>query len=111
MLAPFSQEESADYLRQRLQLIGISHSLAPIQLLQLHQLAKGNPGYLNMLVNKALNKGSFVQQSGLPWLHIATTIIVVAVLAGIWLMNDEPSQLALQNEVAVSYTHLRAHET
>ena len=76
VLAPFSQEESADYLRQRLQLIGISHSLAPIQLLQLHQLAKGNPGYLNMLVNKALNKGSFGQQSGLPWLHIATTIIV-----------------------------------
>ena len=101
MLAPFSQEESADYLRQRLQLIGISHSLAPIQLLQLHQLAKGNPGYLNMLVNKALNKGSFGQQSGLPWLHIATTIIVVVVLAGIWLMNDEPSQLALQNEVDV----------
>ena len=101
VLAPFSQEESADYLRQRLQLIGISHSLAPIQLLQLHQLAKGNPGYLNMLVNKALNKGSFGQQSGLPWLHIATTIIVVAVLAGIWLMNDEPSQLALQNEVDV----------
>ena len=101
VLAPFSQEESADYLRQRLQLIGISHSLAPIQLLQLHQLAKGNPGYLNMLVNKALNKGSFGQQSGLPWLHIATTIIVVVVLAGIWLMNDEPSQLALQNEVDV----------
>ena len=101
VLAPFSQEESADYLRQRLQLIGISHSLAPIQLLQLHQLAKGNPGYLNMLVNKALNKGSFGQQSGLPWLHIATTIIVVVVLAGIWLMNDEPTQLALQNEVDV----------
>ena len=101
VLAPFSQEESADYLRQRLQLIGISHSLAPIQLLQLHQLAKGNPGYLNMLVNKALNKGSFGQQSGLPWLHIATTIIVVAVLAGIWLMNDEPAQMVLQNEVVV----------
>ena len=101
VLSPFSQEESADYLRQRLQLIGISHSLAPIQLLQLHQLAKGNPGYLNMLVNKALNKGSFGQQSGLPWLHIATTIIVVVVLAGIWLMNDEPSQLAFQNEVDV----------
>ncbi|HAW16973.1 MAG: SPOR domain-containing protein [Oceanospirillaceae bacterium] len=101
VLAPFSQEESADYLRQRLQLIGISHSLAPIQLLQLHQLAKGNPGYLNMLVNKALNKGSFGQQSGLPWLHIATTTIVVAVLASIWLMNDEPTKLVLQNEVDV----------
>jgi len=87
VLAPFSQEESADYLRQRLQRIGINHGLAPIQLLQLHQLAKGNPGYLNMLANKALNKGGFVQQAGLPLLHIAATIVVVCILAGIWLIN------------------------
>ncbi|MFT7178408.1 MAG: DamX protein, partial [Oceanospirillaceae bacterium] len=87
VLAPFSQEESADYLRQRLQCIGLNHGLAPIQLLQLHQLAKGNPGYLNMLANKALNKGGFVQQTGLPLLHIAATVVVVAILAAIWLLN------------------------
>jgi len=87
VLAPFSQEESADYLRQRLQRIGLNHGLAPIQLLQLHQLAQGNPGYLNMLANKALNKGGFVQQAGLPWLHILATIVVVLILAGIWLTN------------------------
>ena len=87
VLAPFSQEESADYVRQRLERIGINHGLAPIQLLQLHQLANGNPGYLNMLANRALNKGGLVQQTGLPWLHIAATIIVVALLAGVWLMN------------------------
>jgi DamX protein len=87
VLAPFSQEESADYLRQRLQRIGINHGLAPIQLLQLHRLAKGNPGYLNMLANKALNKGGFVQQAGLPLLHIAATVVVVCILAGIWLIN------------------------
>jgi len=86
-LAPFSQEESADYLRQRLQHIGLTHGLAPIQLLQLHQLAKGNPGYLNMLANKALNKGGFVQQQGLPWLHIVATTLVVLILASIWLTN------------------------
>jgi len=87
-LAPFSQEESADYLRQRLQLIGLNQGLAPIQLLQLHQLAKGNPGYLNMLANKALNKGGFVQQQGLPWLHILATALVVVILASIWLTNQ-----------------------
>jgi len=89
VLAPFSQEESADYLRQRLQRIGIAQGqgLAPIQLLQLHHLAKGQPGHLNMLANKALAKGGFVQQAGLPLLHIAGTIFVVLVLAGIWLFN------------------------
>ena len=102
VLAPFSQEESADYLRQRLQRIGINHGLAPIQLLQLHQLAKGNPGYLNMLANKALNKGGFVQQAGLPLLHIAATIVVVCLLAGIWLINYfsanavEPASVVIQ---------------
>jgi DamX protein len=99
VLAPFSQEESADYLRQRLQRIGLNHALAPIQLLQLHQLAKGSPGYLNMLANKALNKGGFVQQTGLPLLHIGATIIVVAILAGIWLVNDSPVNLAGQDDV------------
>ena len=102
VLAPFSQEESADYLRQRLQRIGINHGLAPKQLLQLHQLAKGNPGYLNMLANKALNKGGFVQQAGLPLLHIAATIVVVCLLAGIWLINYfsvnavEPASVVIQ---------------
>ena len=100
VLAPFSQEESADYLRQRLQRIGINHGLAPIQLLQLHQLAKGNPGYLNMLANKALNKGGFVQQPGLPLLHIFATVIVVSILAGIWLINDFSANTAGQNNVA-----------
>jgi len=90
VLAPFSQEESADYLRQRLQRIGIAQGqgLAPIQLLQLHQLAKGNPGYLNMLANKALSKGGFVQQTGLPLLHIGATLLVVLLLAGVWLFNN-----------------------
>jgi DamX protein len=89
VLAPFSQEESADYLRQRLQIMGIAQGqgLAPIQLLQLHQLAQGNPGYLNMLANKALHKGGFVQQTGLPIMHIAATIMVVCLLAGIWVFN------------------------
>lgn len=89
VLAPFSQEESADYLRQRLQIMGIAQGqgLAPIQLLQLHQLAQGNPGYLNMLANKALHKGGFVQQTGLPIMHIAATIVVVCLLAGIWVFN------------------------
>ena len=90
VLAPFSQEESADYLRQRLQRIGIAQGqgLAPIQLLQLHQLAKGNPGYLNMLANKALFKGGFVQQMGLPLLHIGATLLVVLLLVGVWLFNN-----------------------
>jgi len=89
VLAPFSQEESADYLRQRLQIMGIAQGqgLAPIQLLQLHQLAQGNPGYLNMLANKALHKGGFVQQTGLPIMHIVATIVVVCLLAGIWVFN------------------------
>jgi DamX protein len=99
VLAPFSQEESADYLRQRLQLIGLNHGLAPIQLLQLHQLAKGNPGYLNMLANKALNKGGFVQQTGLPLLHIAATVVVVAILAAIWLLNYFSDNNAVANKV------------
>jgi DamX protein len=99
VLAPFSQEESADYLRQRLQRIGLNHGFAPIQLLQLHQLAKGNPGYLNMLANKALSKGGFVQQTGLPLLHIAATVVVVAILAAIWLLNYFSNNNALTNEV------------
>ena len=99
VLAPFSQEESADYLRQRLQLIGLNHGLAPIQLLQLHQLAKGNPGYLNMLVNKALNKGGLVQQTGLPLLHIAATVVVVAILAAIWLLNYFSDNNTVANKV------------
>ena len=99
VLAPFSQEESADYLRQRLQLIGISHGLAPIQLLQLHQLAKGNPGYLNMLANKAINKGGFVQQAGLPLLHIGATTLVLVVLAGIWLFNYVSANVLEQRHV------------
>ena len=98
VLAPFNQEESAEYLRQRLQRIGLNHALAPIQLLQLHQLAKGNPGYLNMLANKALNKGGLVQQTGLPFWHIGATIIVVAVLAGIWWVNNAAVKARLQNE-------------
>ncbi len=105
VLAPFSQEESADYLRQRLHCIGINHGLAPIQLLQLHQLANGNPGYLNMLANKALNKGGLVQQTGLPLLHIAATIIVVCLLAGVWLMNNwsanPAEQAVMEPELAV----------
>jgi DamX protein len=99
VLAPFSQEESADYLRQRLQIMGLNHGLAPIQLLQLHQLAKGNPGYLNMLANKALNKGGFVQQTGLPLLHIAATAVVVAILAAIWLLNYFSDNNAVANNV------------
>ena len=99
VLAPFSQEESADYLRQRLQRIGLNHGLAPIQLLQLHQLAKGNPGYLNMLANKALNKGGFVQQTGLPWLHIAATVVVVAILVAIWLLNYFSDNNTVANKV------------
>lgn len=87
VLAPFNQEESAEYLRQRLLRMGVSQGLAPIQLLQLHQLAKGNPGYLNMLANKALTKGGFVQQAGLPLLHIAATVVMVSMLVGIWLFN------------------------
>jgi len=102
VLAPFSQEESADYLRQRLQRIGINHGLAPIQLLQLHRLAKGNPGYLNMLANKALNKGGFVQQAGLPLLHIAATVLVVCVLAGIWLINYLSADVVEQREARAS---------
>jgi len=102
VLAPFSQEESAEYLRQRLQRIGINHGLAPIQLLQLHQLAKGNPGYLNMLANKALNKGGFVQQAGLPLLHIAATIVVVCILAGIWLINYFSANMVEQREVELT---------
>jgi DamX protein len=99
VLAPFSQEESADYLRQRLQRIGLNHGLAPIQLLQLHQLAKGNPGYLNMLANKALNKGGFVQQTGLPLLHIAATVVVVAILVAIWLLNYFSDNNTVANKV------------
>jgi len=99
VLAPFSQEESADYLRQRLQIMGIAQGqgLAPIQLLQLHQLAQGNPGYLNMLANKALHKGGFVQQAGLPVMHIAATIVVVCLLAGIWVVNyvTDPARTAI----------------
>ena len=89
LLAPFSQEESADYLRQRLHIMGIAQGqgLAPIQLLQLHQLAQGNPGYLNMLASKALHKGGFVQQTGWPLMHIAATIVVVCLLAGVWVFN------------------------
>jgi DamX protein len=98
VLAPFNQEESADYLRQRLQRIGLNHALAPIQLLQLHQLAKGNPGHLNMLANKALNKGGLVQQTGLPLWHIGATIIVVAILAGIWWVNEAAVNARVQNE-------------
>jgi|TARA_B110001469_G_scaffold56036_1_gene53980 DamX protein len=99
VLAPFNQEESADYLRQRLQRIGLNHALAPIQLLQLHQLAKGNPGYLNMLANKALNKGGLVQQTGLPLWHIGATIIVVAILAGIWWFNNAAVAVTGQDEL------------
>jgi DamX protein len=99
VLAPFSQEESADYLRQRLQRAGINHGLGPIQLLQLHQLAKGNPGYLNMLANKALHKGGVAQQTGLPLLHIGATVFVVAILAAIWWLNDTSTHDAGQNEV------------
>lgn len=100
VLAPFSQEESADYLRQRLQRAGIDHSLAPTQLLQLHQLAKGNPGYLNMLANKALHKDGVVRQTGLPLLHIGATVFVVAILVAIWWLNYTSANKARQNEVA-----------
>jgi len=102
VLSPFNQEESADYLRQRLQRIGINHGLAPIQLLQLHQLAKGNPGYLNMLANKAINKGGFVQQAGLPLLHIGATSLVLVVLVGIWLFNYVSANVLEQRHVESS---------
>lgn len=88
VLAPFSASESASYLRQLLIDQGVKHALTPMHLLQLHQLAHGHPGYLNMLANKALSKGRRASKSGLPWLHILATSIVVIILLAVWITNQ-----------------------
>lgn len=88
VLAPFSAPESASYLRQRLTDQGVKHALTPVHLFQLHQLAQGHPGYLNMLANKALSKGGLTNKSGLPWPHILATSVVVIILLAVWITNQ-----------------------
>ena len=52
-----------------------------------------------MLANKAINKGGFVQQAGLPLLHIGATTLVVVVLVGIWLFNYVSANVLEQRHV------------
>jgi len=91
-LAPFSQADSREFLRQLVADLGLpgDADIHEAQLDQLHDMAAGVPGYLDMLMRQALRQGGLQKDStGLPLWHIAAIALVLVTLVALWWSNQE----------------------
>ena len=91
-LAPFSQADSRAFLRQLVADFGLpgDADIHEAQLDQLHDMAKGVPGYLDMLMRQALSQGGLQNESnGLPVWHISAIALVLIALLSLWWLNRE----------------------
>ncbi|MDP6967598.1 MAG: AAA family ATPase [Gammaproteobacteria bacterium] len=101
-LASFSQPDSRVFLRQILDGLGLPGDAAvhDSQLDQLHKLATGRPGYLDMLLRQALRQGNLQdEKSGLPVWHMAAITLMVAALLTVWWFNQQSSEPAADSPV------------
>ena len=102
-LAPFSQADSREFLRQLVADLGLpgDADIHEAQLDQLHDMAAGVPGYLDMLMRQALRQGGLQKDSaGLPVWHIAAIALVLVALFTVWWLNKDvqPALLEQQDE-------------
>jgi len=91
-LAPFSQADSRAFLRQLVADLGLpgDADIHEAQLDQLHEMAKGVPGYLDMLMRQALSQGGLQNESnGLPVWHVSAIVLVLIALLSLWWLNRE----------------------
>jgi len=91
-LAPFGQADSRAFLRQLVTDLGLPGDvdIHEAQLDQLHDMAKGVPGYLDMLMRQALSQGGLKNESnGLPVWHVAAIALVLIALLSLWWLNRE----------------------
>ncbi|HCH24141.1 MAG TPA: hypothetical protein DE179_07575 [Oceanospirillaceae bacterium] len=91
-LAPFSQADSREFLRQLVADLGLpgDADIHAAQLDQLHEMAKGVPGYLDMLMRQALSQGGLQNAAnGLPVWHISAIALVLVALLSLWWLNRE----------------------
>ncbi len=98
-LAPFSQADSRAFLRQLVASVGLpgDADIHENQLDQVHEMAAGMPGYLDMLMRQALRQGGLRKTSnGLPVWHLVAIALGLMALLGLWLNNREIQESEFQ---------------
>jgi DamX protein len=110
-LQPYSEDETREYLAQRLEGAGQGIELfSERQVADIHLGAAGWPGAINLMAREALIDAMLVQRGAsqraagagfkLPIKHLLALLVVAGGVAGAWMMQDRSASVASAPVVA-----------